>query len=491
MRVLLVNANRARELLAVPPIGLAYVANAAARAGHEVQVVDLMTARHPLSAVTVGVARFQPEVVGVSVRNLDNLAHQELTYYLDDVSAMIDRLHAITPAPVVVGGAAISVLGGPVLNHLKADYAVVGEGEETLVRLLQVLGGSGDPSGVPNLCYRTAAGIATTPRAVCPVLGPSGLERWVRWGPYGRFGATWPIQSKRGCPRGCRYCAYHAVEGQRTRPRDPREVVDEIERVAREIGPRAFEIVDSAFNVPPDSAWSLCEEIARRGLRVHLTTTSVNPGMVSAEGLALMKRAGFNSLMLSPDAASDTTLEALGKGFTAGEVASAAELVRDSGLRCGWFFMLGGPGETPETAEETMGFIERELAWPRSLVIVTTGVRLLPGTALAELAVRQGLVAPDDDLVRPRFYFSPEVSEATLLRRVNRAIVGHPGIVHTAEQGRTLLSDVRDWAFYLSGQAPPYWRFYPEVLRSTPLRQLRSRFSAVGPAGHPGVNQAG
>jgi radical SAM superfamily enzyme YgiQ (UPF0313 family) len=482
MRVLLVNANRARELLAVPPIGLAYVAEAAWRAGHQVEVLDLMTSRRPELAVATAVARLQPEVVGISVRNLDNIAHQRLTYYLDEVGALIDRLRATTTVPIVLGGPAISVLGGPVLNHLKADYAVVGDGEDAFVRLLQALEEGGEPSAVPNLCHRTQAGIVETHRATCERLGASGLERWVRWGPYGRFGATWPIQTKRGCPLGCRYCAYHAVEGHLSRRRDPREVADEIERVARTVGPRAFEIVDSAFNVPLDAALGVCEEIVRRGLDVHLTTASVNPGMVTAELLALMKRAGFNSLMLSPDAASDMTLEALGKGFAVTDVARAAALVRCSGLRSGWFFMLGGPGETIETADETMRFIEQELAWPRCLVIVTTGIRLLPGTALASLAVRQGMLPPDDDLVRPRFYFSPEVREAELLQRVNQGIASHPGIVHTAEQGRSPVSDIRDWVLYLAGQAPPYWRFYPEFLRMWPLRQLRARFPLVGPA---------
>ncbi|MCU0292604.1 MAG: cobalamin-dependent protein [Thermoanaerobaculaceae bacterium] len=475
MRVLLINANRARELLAVPPIGLAYVAEAAREAGHQVEVLDLMTSRRPVQAVSAAVARLQPEVVGVSVRNLDNIAHQNLTFYLDEVSALIDRLRGSTRAPVVLGGAAISVLGGRVLKHLRADFAVVGEGEESFVHLLQVLEERGDPTVVPNLCFHTGAGIAETPRALCRVLGPSGLERWVRWGPYGRFGATWPIQTKRGCPLGCRYCAYHAVEGHRPRRRDPREVVDEIERVACAVGPRAFELVDSAFNVPLDAALAVCEEIVRRDLGVRLTTASVNPGMVTAELLALMKRAGFNSLMLSPDAASETTLEALGKGFGVAEVARAAALVRESGLRSGWFFMLGGPSETPRTADETMSFVERQLDWPRCLVIVTTGIRVLPGTDLARLAVDQGVLAADDDLVRPRFYFSPEVDEALLLRRVDRAIARHPGVVHTAEQGRSLVSDVRDLSLYLTGMAPPYWRFFPELLRSWPMRQLRSR----------------
>jgi hypothetical protein len=202
-----------------------------------------------------------------------------------------------------------------------------------------------------------------------------------------------------------------------------------------------------------------------------------------------MKRAGFNSLMLSPDAASDTTLEALSKGFGVVDVGRAAALVHESGLRSGWFFMLGGPGETIETADETMRFIERELAWPNCLAIVTTGIRLLPGTDLARLAVSQGVLAPDDDLVRPRFYFSPEVREAELLLRVNQAIARHPGIVHTAEQGRSRVSDIRDWVLYLAGQAPPYWRFFPEFLRSWPLRQLRTRFPSVSPTApnaHPG-----
>lgn len=189
-----------------------------------------------------------------------------------------------------------------------------------------------------------------------------------------------------------------------------------------------------------------------------------------------MKWAGFNSLMVTPESASDPVLEAMNKGFTRAEVVRAAGLIRESGIVSMWFFMLGAPGETAATAGETVGFAERYLDPGRSVALFTTGIRILPGTELAVQAREQGHLSPEQSLTESLFYFSPAVSEAQLLARVDQAIVRHPTVVHAAEDPSGTPRGMRvHRLMHLAGLAPPYWRFLPRFLSLGSVHRHRSR----------------
>ena len=481
MRVMLVYSNRTRILEPAPPIGLSYVATAAKRAGHDVRFVDLMISRDPTAELRGVLDSFQPQVVGFSVRNIDNIIAQRTSWQLDEVSDMIAMVRARTRAHVVLGGPAASILGATALQRLNADFVIVGEGEAAFPRLLSALEGSRNFAGVSGLCYRNGDGA----NIVCneperhEVFGPSGMEEWIQWRAYERAGGTWAIHTKRGCPLSCLYCNYPVMEGHPLRRRTAADVVDEIEHVRDTIGPRTFEFTDSTFNVPESHAIAICEEILRRKLRVNLSAVGVNPLTVSEKLFALMKAAGFCSMVITPDSASPTMLRHLHKGFDIEQVRRTAKLARESGIRCTWFFLLGGPGETRETVDETVSFAEQNLNCRRFLTIFLTGLRILPGTDLARLAVAENYVAADHDLCEPTFYFNPDLDEQWVLDRVNRAIARCPSIVHGAEQNESAPERAFNRSLYWLGFAPPYYRFLPFFLRLPPLPALRARQTGV------------
>jgi radical SAM superfamily enzyme YgiQ (UPF0313 family) len=305
------------------------------------------------------------------------------------------------------------------------------------------------------------------------------MEDWIRWRPYARAGGTWAVHTKRGCPLSCLYCNYPVMEGHRLRSRTAIDVVDEIEHVQARIGPRTFEFTDSTFNVPESHALGICNEIIRRRLRVNLSSVSINPRCVSRELFSAMKRAGFCSLVITPDSASETMLTNLRKGFGVAEVRRAADLAREIGLQATWFFLLGGPGETKETVEETVSFAEQHLNSPKFLTIFLTGMRLLPGTPLTQQAIADGYISPNQDLCEPTFYFSPGLDEQWVINRVNKAIARCPTIVHGAEQNGCKLERAFYRALYWLGFAPPYYRFLGNFLRIPPLPALRARDTNV------------
>ena len=474
MRVLLIYFSQARYLLPAPPIGLSHVASAARDAGHEVRLLDLLHSRRPRVDLLRALEDFRPDVVGISVRQLDNLARQRLEWHLDGLAEHLATIRSASSATkIVLGGPAITVLGRAALVHLDADYAVVGEGEESFPKLLAALENGTCPGGVPGVCYRADDEIRAVPFSRLSGFGPSRMEDWIDWRPYEKKGGTWAIQTTRGCPLDCIYCPFPGIEGNAVRARPAEEIVDEIERVARTQRPRTFEIADSNFNVPLEPALEFCEEIVRRGLDVRLSAMSFNPATACKELVDLMERAGFETLTVTAEAGNDAMLDSLRKGFDLAQLMKTVDLLRASKLHTLWFLMLGGPGETAETVEASLAFAEKELAWRRCFVVVTTGIRVLPGTELAERAVREGVVPPEEDLTRPYFYLSPLVSEGEILERIDRAVNVNPCIVHAAEGGETLPMRLFHRGLSTVGVPPPYWRFLPAFLRLPPLRFLR------------------
>jgi len=481
MRVMLVYTNRTRILEPAPPIGLSYVATATRRAGHEVRFVDLMMSRAPDAELAGALQSFAPDVVGLSVRNIDNIIAQRTTWQLAEVQDLLALVRRHSRARIVLGGPAVSILKQATLERLDADFAVVGEGEVAFPRLLAALAGRDKFADIPGLCHRVDGRILANEPVRQEYFGDSQMEDWIQWREYERAGGTWAVHTKRGCPLGCIYCNYPVMEGHALRNRRAADVVDEIVRVKAEVGPRTFEFTDSTFNVPEGHARAICEEVIRRKLRVNLSAVGINPSAVSPELFALMKRAGFCSLVITPDSASDTMLRKLRKGFTVEHVRRTVQLARASGIRCTWFFLLGGPGETQATVEETVSFIEAQLNHRRFLTVLLTGVRILPGTELARLAFRQQFIKPDNDLCRPTFYFSPGVDEGWVIERINQAIARCPTLVHGAEQNSSPWEHAFHRMLFWAGAPPPFYRFLPAFLCLPGLSRMRARHNRVRP----------
>ena len=479
MRVMLVYSNRTRIMEPTPPIGLSYIASATRHAGHQVRFIDLMFSRHPDAELRCALTEFNPDVVGISVRNIDNVVPQRLSCHLGEISSMIGAIRELSKARIVLGGPAISILKSSTLEQFDADFAISGEGETSFPQLLSALENVKHFSGIAGLSYRENGALLFNEPMRHMQFGCSGMEDWINWKSYERGGGTWAIHTKRGCPMQCLYCNYPGMEGHELRHRNASDTVDEIEHIQKTVGPRTFEFTDSTFNIPPGHAVEICEEIIRRKLKVRLSAVGMNPLGITEELMDLMERAGFISMVITPDSASEPMLLSLRKGFTTEHVLKAVALTRKSNIRSTWFFLLGGPGETEETVEETVSFVEKHLNSNRFLSIFMTGIRILPGTDLANLAVKEGLLSPDCDLVQPAFYFSPLLSEQWVLDRINRAIAICPTIVHGAEENGSGAERLFNSVLHWLGMAPPYLRFLPIFLSTPPLPALRARGTGV------------
>jgi radical SAM superfamily enzyme YgiQ (UPF0313 family) len=429
--VLLVNANECVVPYPVPPLGLALLA--AALDGHyRVEFCDLLTAGE--AGLTEMLARQPPDFVGVSIRNVDDVAMHAPVFFIDRIrTVLVPLLRRATPAPIILGGSGFTLLPTEILAATGADYGVVGEGEVTFPLLLEALAAGRSPASLPGVVTRgqTADSILPAPAASLAGTPAVALGTLISWDAYRQRGAC-PIQTKRGCVHRCAYCSYPRIEGRTFRCRTATAVVDEIERLAAQLGPLPFEFVDSIFNDPPGHAEAICREIIRRGLRVSLRTMGLNPANVTPELLGLMQEAGFQQVDCTPDSASPTMLRNLGKNFALPDLQRAAESIRASGMPCKWFFLLGGPGETLETLRETFAFIDAYVA-PDDIAHLSTGLRIYPGTPLHETALREGQIAPDTSLLRPVFYVSPGLGPEGLRATVHAWTRSRPNCIPAEE----------------------------------------------------------
>ena len=407
-RVLLVSTNRERQPYPVVPNGLACVASALDAAGHRVRFLDLCFASDPVASARSAAAEFKPDIIGVSVRNIDNSDAIALRHYTPEARSVLHALRQAAPgAKVIAGGAAFGVAPEALFRDLAVDYAVAGDGERASVALVDALSSGAPIEAMPGLVRDRNGTVAFTPPgedADLDSLPRPALHRWIDLARYQRHGATIPIQTKRGCVYKCVYCTYRNVEGWGYRTRDPELVADEIEELRIKAGVHHFDFVDSTFNSPPGHAIQVCEAITRRNLGVQLDTTNFTPATAGADLLEAMKTAGFRSLGITAESASDPVLQKLEKGFTAAKVREVAERVEKFGIKTLWIFLVGGPGETAETVEETLAFAAWRLGRGDS-VYLTVGLRIYPGTTLHRIAIAEGVVPDGSTLLGSRILF--------------------------------------------------------------------------------------
>jgi radical SAM superfamily enzyme YgiQ (UPF0313 family) len=412
LKVLLISENQCRENLIPYPLGTAYVAASVKDAGHKVAGLDLMFSEDPAGETARAVREFDPDCVGLSVRNIDNQDRYSTEFYMPPVASVVAAIRSETDAPIVLGGAGFTIFPLECLEYLGLELGVMGEGEVTFLRLLDCLAQGGDLSSLPGTALlRNGEGLVKAPGPAPDLETLPGPDRETfdvsryNWVPGSGPPFCANIQSRRGCHMRCIYCSSPLLEGRTVRLRPPSRVADEMQSLEVEHGIMNVIFTDSLFNYPARYAERLCREIAGRGLGLRWTA-SFNPAYYNPDLFELMREAGCHTLSVGNESGSEDMLARLRKDFSREDILKTVRSARAAGLSFYCFLLLGGPGETRATVEESIGFLE-ELE-PES-VRVTVGIRIYPGCELHGIAIREGFVTPDQNLLYPAFYSAPEV----------------------------------------------------------------------------------
>lgn len=468
LHILIVNTNRYAKPMPVMPIGACMAADAARRAGHHVDFLDLMFCRRPERKLERTSRRLRPDAVGLSVRNIDNNELQNPQVFAEDVARLVAAARRGAPgAPIVLGGAAAGVMPAELLRATGADLAVLGEAETVFPNLLAALQNGTGLAAVPGVVWIEDGVARRNPLTAaerldyCPV---PDLPRWLKLRRYLAQMTAAPLQSKRGCPFSCVYCTYMLAEGTSYRLVPPERVVEAVRRLVS-FGARDIEFVDNVFNSPYEHAMAICEQLAAARTGARLQSMELNPRFVDYPLLVGMERAGFVAIGITAESAADAVLAGLGKGYYADDVRKAAAAVRRRRLPCVWIFMLGGPGETRQTVAETLRFAREEIR-PSDLAFFNVGVRIYPGTRLEQIARQQGvLTVPTDQMLSPVFYVEPSMDRDWMAAELHKAAAEHLNLLGPETLSLPFLPLLHRVAHRL-GFHPPLWR------HAQPIRRL-------------------
>ncbi len=410
MKILLISANVTLSPYPIYPLGVSMVAAALTRAGHEVRQVDFLEQQTSVDAMAHAVAEFGPGLVGISVRNIDNVNLMNEQYYIQNVKNIVTKIRTVSKVKIILGGAGFSLIPDLILKETGADYGIIGEGEVQAVQFANNAANGIYPGEMLIVPQSRLSG----DQIQSALYDPKLLEFYLHSGNIAS------VQTKRGCSYKCVYCTYPVLEGPQLRRREPRAVVDDIELLRDKFKTKYIFFVDSVFNDDEGAYLDVIDEMERRNVTIPWMAFFKPRGLNDAI-IERMKKTGFAAAEVGSDAACDTTLRRMGKSFTFSDISECTELFVRHDVAASHFFMFGGPGETPETVEEG---IKNILGLQKCVVFIFMGIRILPGTPLARLAINEKLIKQDDGLLEPVYYLSPAVDRKWLEERLKKAFEG-------------------------------------------------------------------
>lgn len=361
MRIAFISGNQEKLPDAVIPLGLLTIL--AATPDHHTKVLwDLNFEPDIESFLAPRLRDFQPDLIAVGMRNLQNNDYSNISDNLDHYGRIFQILRAHSSAPVAIGGGGFSVMAAGLMAELKADYGIAGEGERTFNLLVASLEAGTPPAGevIAGLHYFHDGALISGPTAPRVDLATLPMpDRSLLDPRYYTRDAIDSVQTHRGCPLHCTYCTYPLIEGRKLRRRTPEQVADEIALMQRQQpGVQHFFITDAVFNLPPRHAKEVCRELIKRGNTLPWTCYT-NPLGFDAELAELMVAAGCAGTEVGADSGTDAVLKRLRKGFDTATVLRFHDMAQAAGLRDCHTFILGTPGETMADVHETLAFVER------------------------------------------------------------------------------------------------------------------------------------
>ena len=411
MRILLIATNMYRRLMsrmnAQPaPIGLAYIAAHLDPNRHTLKILDLMFSEDYLGDTETTVREFQPDLIGISLRNLDNSSYMDPQWALPTTKEVIQRIRTITSSPIVCGGPGFSLLPEECFRYLGPDLGVAGDGGETFAQLADSIESGETYQNLPGLIYKDGngqlvyRGLAYSSFSKPPRLEELDMPRYERAG-FG-IGIVTKLDDSFS----------HSIEAdngnQTWRVLKPIEdVLGEIREMKERFGLRKVFFIDSGFNVPLPYAKSLCQSLIDSDMNVHWNSyLAPVPAACDEEILSLMKRAGSGLIIIKGIAGENLEEERLEDRLV--PLKDICHSCDRSGLHYVISQYFGEPGETAETVESKLHFL-REIN--PALANLRVGVRIRPGTPVAQVALDEGLISDESDLIRPIFYLENSVRE--------------------------------------------------------------------------------
>lgn len=331
-------------------LGLAYLSAALKKAGYSTLILDLN--RYEMSDWTL-VQRakdFAPSIIGISVKTATAREGGRIANIL---SAKLGE------TIFIVGGPHITICAESYMREFPVfHYAIMGEGEQSIVELAEAIINNKPVLAINGLVFREDGQIIIN--NWCP---PNDLDdlplpdldaiEGFNW-----HGFRYPIVTSRGCPFQCTYCCVNKLTGSRKwRSRSAKNVVDEIEYIARTKRIKSFEVWDDNFTLNIKRAKEICQELIDRKINLSwYCHNGIRADRIDLELATLMKRAGCESIAFGIESGNPETFDSIKKGEPLSAVVNAVKLIKKVGIKAVGYFIIGLPGDTLDKFVETVRF---------------------------------------------------------------------------------------------------------------------------------------
>jgi radical SAM superfamily enzyme YgiQ (UPF0313 family) len=395
------------------PINLAYLAAVLEEKGHEILVLDCPALQMDHAKLKGKLSSFDPDVVGIST----------MTPTLP--SSFLSARAAKEGCPdtkVVLGGLGATFLDEQILNAEPAvDIVARGEGEQTMLELAQNPSDSKRLHKIEGITFRGDKKIVRTPDRPCtqnldelprPAYKHFPLEK------YRLFGRrVLPVATSRGCPFNCSFCVTPRMFNHTFRMRSPKNVLDELEWLRRVHGAEAFSFYDDMLTYDKKRVYAICDGMKSRKLDLPWDCQS-RVDTVTREMVFKMREAGCQELFYGVETGSQKILDIMGKKTSIEQNEKAIKWAKDAGIFVAISVVIGYPGETRHSIQQTLDFIRKVKPDDAFLCVATPS----PGSELAQIIKKKGWKMSSDlslyDLANPVFE-NPDLpaEEITKIRR--------------------------------------------------------------------------
>lgn len=431
----------------VPPLFEAYAAAILENIGFKVSVLDAQVRNLDLPLLLMEVQKRKPQVV---------VCRMSIPSFKEDVQ-VLSRLRGILPDAIQIGwGTLCAIEPKRVLNESSLDIAIQDELEFTIPNVIEALEKSNWLQKVEGISFKSNGKIISSQRRPLqkdldvlplPAYHLLDMDKYMikesRFSPGTKdekLTRFFSVVSSRGCPFNCTYCPYPLGFGKVWRGLSPKKTVDEIEHLVSNYDIHGIWFRDQTFTMDMKRALRICDGILERRLDIRWTCET-RADKLTKDLVIKMKKAGCVWISMGVETGDPHLLHSIGKrGNTLETIENAFKITKEEGILRKAFVMVGLPGESWKTIQNTRMFLEKINPDALTVDIVTPYL----GTQLFEMAERKNwLISKDwsiytsvdpimsfngfssEDMKRARRYLLDQVNIEGKIKRITNAIKEH------------------------------------------------------------------
>ena len=394
------------------PLGLAYISSTLRNAGHNISCLNL----NHLSGTTEELVQ---NILGARGK-YDYVLCGGLSISFNQIKKVVDVIHKCEPRPgIILGGGLISSEPELMFNVLRPDYIVIGEGEKTIVDLLECLGEKGDIKQIAGIGYQDSEGKFTFNQPQVPIKDIDLLP----WPDFEAFGyeeyldnmhpddsvgyelfdcpRIYPIICSRSCPFLCTFC-FHPI-GNRYRQRSLDSIFQELEVMVKRYKINIIGIYDELFTRNRKWLSEFCQRMenflkdlpweCKWGCQMRVDD-------VDDEVLKMMKRAGCHSISYGFESYSPAVLKSMKKHITPDQIDRAIKATLKNKISMQGNFIFGDVAETMETAKETLDYFRQNY----QAGIFLGFINPYPGTEIYQRCLERGVIKNKLDFIENHIF---------------------------------------------------------------------------------------